>query len=175
MEGTGGIRGRRHSTGERKSFERREHSSSGTGERKSIERRRSRSQTRKSGPKLVLTARDGREERRRLSDSNRRDIKIKAVTRRRERSEIRPPLPGRSVIGRASLPGRLSAPALAPHPAQEPGLVDTTSIVSGDHGQEFEPMQQDEQEVNPAAMWTPEMVNEAARGVLRGDKELQLR
>lgn len=124
----------------------------------------------------MLTARDGREDRRRLSDSNRRDSKSKAVTRRRERSELRPPLPGRSVIGRASLPGRLSAPpAVALHATQEPGLVDTTSITSGDHGQEFEPMQQDEQEVNPAAMWTPEMVNDAARGVLRGDKETQLR
>lgn len=113
-----------------------------------------------------------------MSDSHRRDSKSKATTRRRERSELRPPLPGRSVIGRSSLPGRLSAPILAPVAIDvEPGLIDTTAVASSDNSRRIEPMQQVEDEANSIAEvdWTPRMVADAARGILRGDRELQLR
>lgn len=162
MESTGVLRGRRRSTGERKS----------------IERRRSRSQSRKSGPKVVQAAREGRDERRRMSDSHRRDSKSKATTRRRERSELRPPLPGRSIIGRSSLPGRLSAPTLTPVAIDvEPGFIDNTAVASSDNSYMIEPMQQVEDEATSITEinWTPGMVADASRGILRGDRDLQLR
>lgn len=113
-----------------------------------------------------------------MSDSHRRDSKSKATTRRRERSELRPPLPGRSIIGRSSLPGRLSAPTLAPVAIDvEPGLIDTTTAASSDIGSEIEPMQQVKHEATSSSelVWTPMKVAHAACGILRGDKGLQLR
>ncbi|CAM9162670.1 unnamed protein product, partial [Laminaria digitata] len=140
-------------------------------ERKSVDRR-SRSNRRKSGPKSVdleTNRQEGKEGRRRMSGTHRRDSRSKATARRRERSELRPPLGAHPGIGRASLPARLSAPgpgvvAVAPAPAV---VVDIEiDEAQKEDGGGVEAMQQDkseEEEKAEEARWTPEMVEEAAR------------
>lgn len=155
-------------------------------ERKSVDRR-SRSNRRKSGPKSVdleTNRQEGKEGRRRMSGTHRRDSRNKATAKRRERSELRPPLGAHPGIGRASLPARLSAPGVVP-PAPPAGEVEVDieiDDVQQTDGGGVEAMQQDKPEgegegekVEEDARWTPEMVEEAARGILGEDRQLQLR
>lgn len=155
-------------------------------ERKSVDRR-SRSDRRKSGPKSVdleTNRQEGKEGRRRMSGTHRRDSRNKATAKRRERSELRPPLGAHPGIGRASLPARLSAPGVVPPapPADEIEVDTEIDEVQQADGGGVEAMQQDKPEgegegekVEEDARWTPEMVEEAARGILGEDRQLQLR
>lgn len=156
-------------------------------DRKSIERR-SRSNRRKSGPKSadVETSRQGGiEGRRRMSDTHRRNSRNKAAVRRRERSELRPPLAGgHPGIGRSSLPARLPPARFSNQTARASGdAVAGDSVAVAEKSDGVEAMQQDEQEEKKPteeeeeeeARWTPEMVAEAARGILGPDRQLQLR
>lgn len=116
-----------------------------------------------------------------MSGTHRRDSRNKATARRRERIELRPPLGAHPGIGRASLPARLSAPGVVPPaPAGEVEVdIEIDEVQHGDGGG-VEAMQQDKPEeetgkVEEEARWTPEMVEEAARGILGDDRQLQLR
>lgn len=116
-----------------------------------------------------------------MSDTHRRKSKSKAAARRRERSELRPPLPGHPGIGRASLPSRLPAPMMSARaePAEQPAVAAVVRLpeaTAEDVGKTdlVQPMDEDDKE-HDGARWTPEMVAEAARGILGDDTLLQLR
>ena len=112
-----------------------------------------------------------------MSGTHRRDSRNKATARRRERSELRPPLGAHPGIGRASLPARLSAPGVVAPARPE---VEVDDARKADEGgvvamQQDNPEEEGEEEKVEEGRWTPEMVEEAARGVLGQDRQLQLR
>lgn len=165
------------------------------GDRRTLEeRRRERrlsADRRKSGPKATdveSMRQDGKAGRRRLSDNHRRTSKgNKAATLRRERTSLRPPLVGHPGMGRASLPARFAPPlaktkasppaAAAAEPATTRSQRDAV-VVAMDEDKEEE-----EEEKKPAGEtgegdnphWTPEMVTEAAKVILGGDRQQQVR
>ncbi|CAN0486302.1 unnamed protein product, partial [Ectocarpus sp. 8 AP-2014] len=167
------------------------------GDRKTLEgRRRERrlsADRRKSGPKATdveSMRQDGKAGRRRLSDNHRRTSKDnKAATLRRERSSLRPPMAGHPGMGRASLPARFAAPLLAkqratPHAAAaaaEPATarpqqdVATVAMDLDKEEQKEEPKPAEEAGEGDDAHWTPEMVTEAAKVILGGDRQHQIR
>ncbi|CAN0342179.1 unnamed protein product, partial [Ectocarpus fasciculatus] len=169
------------------------------GGRKTLEdRRRERrlsADRRKSGPKATdveSMRQDGKAGRRRLSDNHRRTSKgNKAATLRRERSSLRPPLVGHPGMGRASLPARVAAPlaaakksatppaaaaaAAAAEPAATSSQQDVVTAVAMDQEEEEGEKPAGEAGGGDDAHWTPEMVTEAARVILGGDRQHQLR
>ncbi|CAM9330642.1 unnamed protein product, partial [Ectocarpus sp. 12 AP-2014] len=169
------------------------------GDRKTLEgRRRERrlsADRRKSGPKasdVESMRQDGKAGRRRLSDNHKRTSKgNKAATLRRERSSLRPPLVGHPGMGRASLPARFAAPLLAKQRATPPAAaaaaaaepatarsqqdvaVAAMDLDKEEHKEEAKPAE--EMGEGDDAHWTPEMVTEAAKVILGGDRQHQVR
>ncbi|CAB1112625.1 unnamed protein product [Ectocarpus sp. CCAP 1310/34] len=161
------------------------------GDRKTLEERRKErrlsADRRKSGPKATdveSMRQDGKAGRRRLSDNRRRTSKgNKAATLRRERRSLRPPLAGHPGMGRASLPARFGAPpaaaaaAAAAEPATAMSQQDVGVVVMNldKERQEEEKKPAEETGEGDDAHWTPEMVTEAAKVILGGDRQDQIR
>lgn len=158
-------------------------------------RRNSRTGRRKSGPKsydVECVRAGGKQNRRRLSDGLRRRSKnSRASVRRLSLERLQPPAFPNPVakVGGATTP-RASARHTGRHRGfgwgTEGGLGAVEEVMGVDErereqpppspgGPDEEEVEEEEEEEDESSHWTPEMVDEAARGVVGGDRTSQLR